>query len=506
MARHLIEKQKHLSLKSISDLAVLLSVACPFTEQDLQYFLERFSNRPDTQLEYSIAVREYLRAALLSCVTPKGIRPIEGVTPDIRIEQWDESLMYKVKRVSSTKLSLEASWQAFVQSLNEHLGSETDKGFVHMQLLGRPFKVYARKESPSTLEVGVPSSHRIEEFRELLERDASSASLDSAKAFNAAFWNEYWKKYSTEVPELTTMRHGALMTIKKACILSHKDDFQSEEWVSPPTRRRAQSQDRCEAVKLADERLAEAREDAVSELESAEAHQQDKIMELLRVIARDDFRVGIKPWEIYLSNLKCWKERLTELLDIERVQTEHCWQVALDFVRQQFILYSRWPENSHSSERTLIDNLKLWCKNIDKAKSHVQTLQEKTKADAETHPHFQKFVDIILQRSQRCLDYFEEEKRRLEDSIDNLVKVGTSRMRSYLEEFESVVSCLENDWDSDEVREATEAREGFYDCLIECRAICEDRGMEEDPVWPELEDECSSINWRFSDVKDAHRG
>eukprot|EP01053_Blabericola_migrator_P005271 Blabericola_migrator_1__5270@NODE_2706_length_2441_cov_8_833193_g1693_i0_p1_GENE_NODE_2706_length_2441_cov_8_833193_g1693_i0NODE_2706_length_2441_cov_8_833193_g1693_i0_p1_ORF_typecomplete_len226_score34_76Cas_Cas4/PF01930_17/0_072_NODE_2706_length_2441_cov_8_833193_g1693_i08451522 len=167
-------------------LVVSLSVACRFTEQDLHQILTHFSNPPATKFEYSIAVREYLRAALLSCVNLEGIRLIEGVTPDIKVEQRKEFLVYNVKRASSTELSLEDSWQAFVQSLNEHLGIETDKGFVYMQLRGRPFEVYARKKSPSTLELGVSSGHGIEIFKQLLEKKPLKVSLNCAEAISAA--------------------------------------------------------------------------------------------------------------------------------------------------------------------------------------------------------------------------------------------------------------------------------------------------------------------------------
>eukprot|EP01053_Blabericola_migrator_P012366 Blabericola_migrator_1__12365@NODE_775_length_6567_cov_33_564000_g551_i0_p1_GENE_NODE_775_length_6567_cov_33_564000_g551_i0NODE_775_length_6567_cov_33_564000_g551_i0_p1_ORF_typecomplete_len515_score92_64TipAS/PF07739_13/1_8e04TipAS/PF07739_13/1_9e02TipAS/PF07739_13/6_NODE_775_length_6567_cov_33_564000_g551_i024433987 len=498
MSRHLIKEPRPLNLKSIRDLAVLLSVACPFTEQDLQYLSEWFHNPPDTEFEYSIAVREYLRAALLCCVTPKGFRPIEGVTPDIKIEPWADFLMYNVKRVSSTELSLEDSWQAFVQSLNEHLGIETDKGFVYKQLPGHPFRVYARKRSSSTLQVGVPSSHKIEEFRKLLETETSSACLDSAKAFRAAFWNEYHHPYDT----LAHIRDCALRAIREACHFGHENDLQSDEWESPLSCTKVLSHACSEQLRVAQRRLAEARDVEAREMERAERRQENKIRKLTRVgfgtkIQSIDDRSYDKPPEIYLSNLKRWERGLTRLLNLERVQNEHCWQVALDFVRQQMAVYSKWTKDHGCESRTLADTMNLMCETSDVTETQVQEFQERLKAETEMHPRFQRLADILLEWSQHCLDHIEKEKEKFNKDVNNRVKNGASYAQSALERFADAVSYLETeDWDEDTFEEAIKYSRRFVRSSTWFKEALDYKGMDVEP-WLELEREWAQLNTRL---------
>eukprot|EP01053_Blabericola_migrator_P002813 Blabericola_migrator_1__2812@NODE_1803_length_3775_cov_69_714132_g1160_i0_p1_GENE_NODE_1803_length_3775_cov_69_714132_g1160_i0NODE_1803_length_3775_cov_69_714132_g1160_i0_p1_ORF_typecomplete_len514_score94_22CREPT/PF16566_5/0_039JHD/PF17811_1/1e04JHD/PF17811_1/2_1e03JHD/PF17811_1/1_1_NODE_1803_length_3775_cov_69_714132_g1160_i09922533 len=507
MSRQLVKRPRLPSSKSIGNLAVFISV-CPFTEQDFQYFLDWFRNPPDTEFEYSIAFIEYLRAAILSCVTAKGIRPIQGITADIRIEQWKDCLMYSVKRVSSTELSLEDSWQAFVQSLNEHLGIETDKSFIRKQLSGEPFKVYTRAKSPSTLELGVPSSHKIEKFRELSEKEASSASLDSAKAFRAAFWNEY--HHPGAYP--SRIRDGAVRTIREAWQLGHENDLQSDEWESPLTCAGALSHDCPEELRAAAKRLAKAREVEAKEMERAEDCQHWKVKKLTKV----GFGTGIqsiddesfeKPPEVYLSNLKRWEKRLTKLLNLERVQNEHCWQEALDFVRQQRALYSKWRVDDASRDsatrtiRTLPDTLKLWCENTEVARSQVQEFNKRLEVETETHPHFQRLVEIILEWSQHCLDHAEKEKQEFNKRIDNTVKFGASYALSALERFRDVVDCVQDEWNQDSFKDAVRYSQRFYARSEEYKAALKYKGMEvenqswlkSDKKWAELVDKVESM-------------
>eukprot|EP01053_Blabericola_migrator_P002538 Blabericola_migrator_1__2537@NODE_1715_length_3936_cov_19_202895_g1110_i0_p1_GENE_NODE_1715_length_3936_cov_19_202895_g1110_i0NODE_1715_length_3936_cov_19_202895_g1110_i0_p1_ORF_typecomplete_len495_score84_40CREPT/PF16566_5/0_07DASH_Spc34/PF08657_10/0_2JHD/PF17811_1/1e03JHD/PF17811_1/0_63_NODE_1715_length_3936_cov_19_202895_g1110_i012702754 len=469
MSRHLVKKPRPLSLRSIRDLAVLLSV-CPFTEQDLQCLLTRFEAPRETKLEYSIAVREYLRAALLCCVTPQGVRPFKGITPDITVEQWKDLLMYNVKRASSTELSLEDSWQAFVQSLNEHLGIESDKSFVHKQLPGEPFKVYTRAKSPSTLELGVPSSHKIEKFRELWEKEASKAFLNSAEAFRAAFWNEYHHPGANPL----TIGNGALRSIREAWQFGRANDLQSDEWKSLPTYTGGLSRDCPEEVGL--------------------------VKKLTKVgfgteIQSIDDKSYKKPPKIYLSNLKRWEKRLTRLLNLERVQNEHCWQVALDFVRQQNALYTKWQKDDASEiVQTLPDTLKLWCENTEVARSQVQEFNERLKVETKTHPHFQRVVDIILEWSQHCLDHAEKEIEEFNKRIDNTVRFGASNALSALERFRHMVDCVEDEWDQDSFEDGVRYSRRFCGRSKKYKAALKYKGMEaEYQSWLKFEEEWAEI-------------
>eukprot|EP01053_Blabericola_migrator_P006071 Blabericola_migrator_1__6070@NODE_3062_length_2069_cov_76_395604_g1914_i0_p1_GENE_NODE_3062_length_2069_cov_76_395604_g1914_i0NODE_3062_length_2069_cov_76_395604_g1914_i0_p1_ORF_typecomplete_len512_score71_04_NODE_3062_length_2069_cov_76_395604_g1914_i01511686 len=495
MSRHLIGRSQSPSLESITNLAVLLSVACPFTEQDLHHILTNFSSPPDTKLEYSIAVREYLRAALLSCVNRGQIRDFEGVTADIKIEQWKEFLMYNVKRASSTELSLEDSWQAFVQSLNEHLGFETDKGFVHMQLRGRPFKVYARKKSPSALDLGVLSSHRIVTFKQLLEKRPSGHCLDSAKALCAAFWSEFCPEAQT--PE--AMRDGALRSIGKAC--GRGIDFHNDEWES--SRPRASSlewfdEERLAEMEFAEEMLAEACKLEAKTIRHAKERQSNIIMKLLQTgdihgIQRIDEGSYEAPSRIYLRNLKCWEKRLTKLVNLERVQNEHCWQLALDFVRDHLALYSEWPVHIYDRVGILADKMTLWCMSTDLAKSQVQRFQKRVEAETEIHPRFQEVVNIILEWSQYCLDHDAKKKEEVNKKIDIVAESGASEALPKLCEFRDLVSCLETAWDQDKFSRALNYAFQFRDRSEDFKSALRYKGMTVDQSWREYDKEWAEL-------------
>eukprot|EP01053_Blabericola_migrator_P008135 Blabericola_migrator_1__8134@NODE_419_length_8686_cov_23_589744_g331_i0_p2_GENE_NODE_419_length_8686_cov_23_589744_g331_i0NODE_419_length_8686_cov_23_589744_g331_i0_p2_ORF_typecomplete_len535_score88_39_NODE_419_length_8686_cov_23_589744_g331_i02021806 len=530
MSRHLIKKPKPLSLECFRDLAVLLSVACPFTEQDLHHILTHFSSPPDTKIEYTIAVREYLRAALLSHVNLEemrsikrtsdldGIRLIEGATPDIKIEQWKNSMMYNVKRASSTELSLEDSWQSFVQSLSEHLGFETDKCFVEKQSRGRPYEVYARKKSPSTLELGVSSSHKVKTFKKFLEKKPSKFSLDNAKAISAAFWTHAFRlDFDRKGFKPTKVRNDALWSIAGACAFGEDIGFHNDEWESTRPPKRAPSPDWFEEQRLAKKELAEAYESEVSML--TDTQRENRIMSLSNEVSDIGRRIGVKrleyggyaqPLKEYCNNLKCWQEPLVKLLTCEEAQYAHCWQIALDFVRQQTALYYQWnkdwsPGDTWISAQALL----FWCRNSSAAKTQMQKFQKRLKAVTEgspsvrtsTYPNFQCLTESILKWSQYCLDYAEKKKDEIREKIDRAVETGDLDVLSTLREFSDYTSRLESEWDWEEWRPAKRAAWAAQLALDEYKAAMKFKGKKLDKFWLDCEQELKELESNLYGLK-----
>eukprot|EP01053_Blabericola_migrator_P005270 Blabericola_migrator_1__5269@NODE_2706_length_2441_cov_8_833193_g1693_i0_p2_GENE_NODE_2706_length_2441_cov_8_833193_g1693_i0NODE_2706_length_2441_cov_8_833193_g1693_i0_p2_ORF_typecomplete_len154_score26_13_NODE_2706_length_2441_cov_8_833193_g1693_i015592020 len=145
------------------------------------------------------------------------------------------------------------------------------------------------------------------------------------------------------------MREGAFRRTEEACAFGEEIDFHNDEWElsRPRTSPDWFEKERLAKKKLAEKMLAEACRLEAKARNHAKRRQSDVIMKLLQVgdlTAKQeiDNEIYEAPSRIYLRNLKPWEKRLTRLLNLRGVQNEHWWQVALDCVRQQTTLYSKW--------------------------------------------------------------------------------------------------------------------------------------------------------------------
>eukprot|EP01053_Blabericola_migrator_P005238 Blabericola_migrator_1__5237@NODE_2696_length_2450_cov_20_678976_g1667_i1_p2_GENE_NODE_2696_length_2450_cov_20_678976_g1667_i1NODE_2696_length_2450_cov_20_678976_g1667_i1_p2_ORF_typecomplete_len201_score30_57DUF2408/PF10303_9/1_1DUF2408/PF10303_9/18SKA1/PF07160_12/0_014SKA1/PF07160_12/2_6e03EzrA/PF06160_12/0_086TipAS/PF07739_13/0_88TipAS/PF07739_13/3_7e02APG6_N/PF17675_1/4_9e03APG6_N/PF17675_1/0_26_NODE_2696_length_2450_cov_20_678976_g1667_i18751477 len=188
-------------------------------------------------------------------------------------------------------------------------------------------------------------------------------------------------------------------------------------------------------------------------------------------------------------------------MKLKGVQNEHCWQIALDFVCQQMAPYSKWPADNN--RRPLADTLNLMCESTDVAKTQVQEFRERLKAETELHPQCQEVVDMLLERSQRCLKYIEKQRKRFIKNIDGWVKEGAYHIDSALSKVRLRISSLETRWnESDHFGAATfseiaEERLARFKEALSCKGVVDDS-------WMEFERELADLNIQLETLRRAN--